>query len=190
MCFRSVPITLLVVPPGQPTVDRHGPLFPALDTNTTLYFCTASVMTSQILLKNTDVNHNVINVHIPPSSKWTSGLNDPATSQLCSDTTGWEEKLQKYTRLDFGLSPWVWPVCRLPVTVVHKITLIVYDFNHLQTKITNNINKATMIKELFIRSSICIDRIFLLTSLFFISACLSQMAIFSRCKKCWCCSTH
>lgn len=46
-----VPMTLLVVPPGQPTVERHGPLFPALETNITLCFCTASVITSQILLK-------------------------------------------------------------------------------------------------------------------------------------------
>lgn len=45
-------MTLLVVPPGQPTVDRHGPLFPALETNITLCFWTASVITSQILLKN------------------------------------------------------------------------------------------------------------------------------------------
>lgn len=47
-----VPMTLLVVPPGQPTVERHGPLFPALETNITLCFCTASVITSQILLKD------------------------------------------------------------------------------------------------------------------------------------------
>lgn len=46
------PMTLLVVPPGQPTVERHGPLFPALETNITLCFCTASVITSQILLKD------------------------------------------------------------------------------------------------------------------------------------------
>lgn len=45
-------MTLMLVPPGQPTVDRHGPLFPALETNMTLCFCTASVMTSQILLKH------------------------------------------------------------------------------------------------------------------------------------------
>lgn len=57
---RSIPITLLVVPPGQPTVDRHGPLFPALDTNKTLYFCTASVMTSQILLKNKQSHVNSV----------------------------------------------------------------------------------------------------------------------------------
>lgn len=47
-----VPMTLLVVPPGQPTVERHGPLFPALETNITLCFCTASVITSHILLKD------------------------------------------------------------------------------------------------------------------------------------------
>lgn len=45
-------MTLMLVPPGQPTVERHGPLFPALETNMTLCFCTASVMTSQILLKH------------------------------------------------------------------------------------------------------------------------------------------
>lgn len=43
-------MTLMLVPPGQPTVERHGPLFPALETNITLCFCTASVITSQILL--------------------------------------------------------------------------------------------------------------------------------------------
>lgn len=48
---ENVPMTLLVVPPGQPTVERQGPLFPALDTKITLCFCTASVITSQILLK-------------------------------------------------------------------------------------------------------------------------------------------
>lgn len=47
-------MTLLVVPPGQPTVERHGPLFPALETNMTLCFCTASVITSQILLKGVE----------------------------------------------------------------------------------------------------------------------------------------
>lgn len=46
-------MTLMLVPPGQPTVERHGPLFPALETNITLCFCTASVITSQILLKHT-----------------------------------------------------------------------------------------------------------------------------------------
>lgn len=45
-------MTVLVVPPGQPTVERHGPLFPALETNITLCFWTASVITSQILLKD------------------------------------------------------------------------------------------------------------------------------------------
>lgn len=61
-----VPMTLLVVPPGQPTVERHGPLFPALDTNITLCFCTASVITSQILLKETQISDGVphkINPH-------------------------------------------------------------------------------------------------------------------------------
>lgn len=48
-----LPMTLLVVPPGQPTVERQGPLFPALETNITLCFCTASEITSQILLKTT-----------------------------------------------------------------------------------------------------------------------------------------
>ncbi|MEQ2219522.1 hypothetical protein XENOCAPTIV_019171 [Xenoophorus captivus] len=47
--YAPTPITLLVVPPGQPTVERQGPLFPALDTKITLCFCTASVITSQIL---------------------------------------------------------------------------------------------------------------------------------------------
>lgn len=50
--MKHVPMTLLVVPPGQPTVERQGPLFPALDTKITLCFCTASVITSQILLEN------------------------------------------------------------------------------------------------------------------------------------------
>ena len=59
--FDCVPMTLLVVPPGQPTVERHGPLFPALETNITLCFCTASVITSQILLgeKLTQISESV-----------------------------------------------------------------------------------------------------------------------------------
>lgn len=28
----DIPITLDVVPPGHPTVERQGPLFPALET--------------------------------------------------------------------------------------------------------------------------------------------------------------
>lgn len=110
---RSVPITLLVVPPGQPTVDRHGPLFPALDTNNTLYFCTASVMTSQILLRD--------RVTLTASCFWTQD----GVLRLETKTSVW-------FWCPIRSSPWVGPVCRLPVTVVHQITLIVHHFNHLQ----------------------------------------------------------
>lgn len=64
-----IPMTLLVVPPGQPTVVRHGPLFPALETNITLCFCTASVITSQILLKDklTKISAYIENHTITPA---------------------------------------------------------------------------------------------------------------------------
>ena len=46
-----LPIKASVVPPGQPKVDKAGPLLPALDTNITLCLYTASVKISQTRLK-------------------------------------------------------------------------------------------------------------------------------------------
>ena len=50
--ISNLPITFVVVPPGAPTVDKHGPLFPALETNTRLCFVIASSMAVHTLLKS------------------------------------------------------------------------------------------------------------------------------------------
>jgi len=39
------------VPPGAPTVDKQGPLLPALETNIRLCFVTASSMAAHTFLK-------------------------------------------------------------------------------------------------------------------------------------------
>lgn len=44
-------MTELTVAPGVPHVDKAGPLFPALDTNITPCFVTASDMISQTRLQ-------------------------------------------------------------------------------------------------------------------------------------------
>lgn len=55
--YASLPIIELVFPPGQPTVERAGPLLPALDTNTTLYLSDSSVNRSTIALQ---AKHNEV----------------------------------------------------------------------------------------------------------------------------------
>lgn len=47
-----IPMMLVVVPPGAPTVDSAGPLLPALDTNIIPCLLTASVITSQMRLQD------------------------------------------------------------------------------------------------------------------------------------------
>ena len=42
----NLPIIDSALPPGQPTVDRAGPLLPALDTNITLCLSTSSFINS------------------------------------------------------------------------------------------------------------------------------------------------
>lgn len=91
----------MLVPPGQPTVERHGPLFPALETNMTLCFCTASVMTSQILLKHT-------------LRKLIKHLKSEQKPEAC------------YRGL-----PRIGPVGSFSIAIVHQVTLVVDDFNHL-----------------------------------------------------------
>lgn len=48
---RHSPIIALVVPPGVPTVDRAGPLLPALDTNITPCLVTTSLKISHTRLE-------------------------------------------------------------------------------------------------------------------------------------------
>lgn len=95
-------MTLLVVPPGQPTVERHGPLFPALETNITLCFCTASVITSQILLKDKLT-------WIRDSVQHKTNHSQPPVQYL----------------------PCIGPVGGFPIAIVNQVTLVVDDFNHL-----------------------------------------------------------
>ena len=53
------------MPPGHPTVDRAGPLLPALDTNITLCLSTSSFMSSIIRLQhNKEQKLNKHNLHI------------------------------------------------------------------------------------------------------------------------------
>ena len=46
-----LPIRDSAVPPGHPTVDKAGPLLPALETNITLCLFTSSFISSRIRLK-------------------------------------------------------------------------------------------------------------------------------------------
>lgn len=109
--FLCVPMTLLVVPPGQPTVERQGPLFPALETNTTLCFWTASVITSQILLRDSK--------QIDKISKSTKTQNEP--TQPFPPLTAAVQNL-----------PRIGPVCSFPIAIVNQVTLVVDYFNHLK----------------------------------------------------------
>ena len=47
----DIPMRASVFPPGQPTVDRAGPLLPALETKTTLCFLTKDVICSRTALE-------------------------------------------------------------------------------------------------------------------------------------------
>ena len=47
-------MTAVVVPPGAPTVDSAGPLFPTLDMKRIPCLLTASLITSQMRLKQTE----------------------------------------------------------------------------------------------------------------------------------------
>lgn len=48
--YTYIPISPAVLPPGQPTVERAGPLFPALETNTMLCLEHISKSISRIAL--------------------------------------------------------------------------------------------------------------------------------------------
>ena len=63
--LKILPIRDSAVPPGHPTVDRAGPLLPALDTNITLCLSTSSFMSSIIRLQhNKEQKLNKHNLHI------------------------------------------------------------------------------------------------------------------------------
>ena len=57
----NLPIIDSALPPGQPTVDRAGPLLPALDTNITLCLSTSSFINSITRLDKKCTLHKYVN---------------------------------------------------------------------------------------------------------------------------------